>query len=144
MGKIGDEISAILTAIIGLAILAVIVSGGSNTVNVITAAFSGLNALIRTAITPVTGGSIASTGSYPVISAAGGNYGGSNSLYGSSLSGSSGGITIGGFGGGAGGSLSISGSTLNSLTSGLSNLFGTNSNGTSNSASGSDTGWYDV
>jgi hypothetical protein len=57
MGHFGDQIVAILTAIIGVAILAVIVSKNSNTTNVIGAAAQGFSEALSTAISPISGNS---------------------------------------------------------------------------------------
>jgi hypothetical protein len=57
IGKIGGGISALFTGVIGLAILAIVLSNSSNTVNVIQSFFSGLTSLIGTVVTPVSGGS---------------------------------------------------------------------------------------
>jgi hypothetical protein len=57
MSHFGDQIVAILTAIIGVAIVAVIVSNKSNTPNVISAAASAFSNAIGTAVSPITGGS---------------------------------------------------------------------------------------
>lgn len=48
--------AAILTAIIGLAIVAVLISNQSNTSGVIKAASQGLSTIIGTAVSPVTNG----------------------------------------------------------------------------------------
>jgi hypothetical protein len=56
MGHFGDQITAILTAIIGVAILAVILSKNSNTVGVIASASQGFSAALGTAVSPITGG----------------------------------------------------------------------------------------
>jgi hypothetical protein len=55
--KIGIAASALFTGIIGLAILAVVLSNGSSTVTVIQDFFSGLTSLITQVVTPVQGGS---------------------------------------------------------------------------------------
>ena len=57
------------TAIVGLAILAVIVSKNSNTANVIGAAAQGFAADIGAAVSPVTGGTFSNFGGF------GGSYG---------------------------------------------------------------------
>lgn len=56
MGHVGDQIVAILTAIIGVAILAVIFSKNANTAAVITSAAQGFAADLGTAVSPITGG----------------------------------------------------------------------------------------
>lgn len=60
--NIGAAITGFISAIIGLAILAVILSNSSNTVNVLTTFFSGFAGLIQTAVSPVTGGTNATLG----------------------------------------------------------------------------------
>lgn len=57
MGHMGDQIVAILTAIVGVAILSVIVSKQSNTTGVIQAASQGFSQALATAVSPITGGS---------------------------------------------------------------------------------------
>ena len=55
MTHFGDQIVAILTAIVGVAIIAVILSKNSNTANVISSAASAFSQAIGTAVSPVTG-----------------------------------------------------------------------------------------
>lgn len=55
MGHFGDQVVAILTAIIGVAIVAVIVSKRSDTTNVVSSAFSAFSGLVSTAVSPITG-----------------------------------------------------------------------------------------
>jgi hypothetical protein len=115
IGKIGMGVSALFTGIIGLAILAVVLSNGSNTVNVIQAFFSGLTSLITNVVTPVQGGSNVQL------------LGGATSSGSSSGGGGLGGILGGlGGGGGSGGGLSFGGldSILGSSGSGGGSLFG--------------------
>lgn len=54
-GHFGDQIVAILTAIIGVAIVAVIVSKRSDTTNVISAASNAFSNAIGVAVSPITG-----------------------------------------------------------------------------------------
>jgi len=54
---LGKGASTLFTGIIGLAILAVVLSNGSATVQVLQTAFSGLTSLITSIVTPVQGGS---------------------------------------------------------------------------------------
>lgn len=54
-GHFGDQVVAILTAIIGVAIIAVIVSKRSNTANVISSAADAFSSAIGTAVSPITG-----------------------------------------------------------------------------------------
>ncbi len=56
MSDLSTAIAALVTAAFGLAILAVIVSKNANTAGVISAASSGLGAIIEKAVSPVTGG----------------------------------------------------------------------------------------
>ncbi len=51
----GDQIVTIATAIVGVAILAVLVGRNSNTANVIGAAGDAFAGALRTAVSPVTG-----------------------------------------------------------------------------------------
>ena len=55
MDHLGDQIVAILTAIVGVAIVAVIVSKRSNTANVITTGFDAFASALSTAVSPITG-----------------------------------------------------------------------------------------
>lgn len=55
MGKIGEQIVVVLTAIVGVAILAVIVSNNSNTSTVIKAFGNAFSSAIGAAVKPVTG-----------------------------------------------------------------------------------------
>lgn len=55
MSHIGDQVVAVLTAIVGVAILAVILSKNSNTANVIGSAAQGFSEALTTAVSPITG-----------------------------------------------------------------------------------------
>lgn len=55
MSNIGEQITAILVAIIGVAILAVILSPRSQTANVITSASEGFSQMLGVAVSPITG-----------------------------------------------------------------------------------------
>lgn len=55
MSHLGDQVVSVLLAIIGVAIVAVIVSNQSNTQNVIEAASGAFTNAVRTAVSPVTG-----------------------------------------------------------------------------------------
>jgi len=55
MGHVGEQITAILTAIVGVAIVAVIVSRNSNTASVIGSAAQGFSEAIGVAVSPITG-----------------------------------------------------------------------------------------
>jgi hypothetical protein len=63
-GHFGDQVVAILTAIIGVAIVAVIVSNRSNTSNVISSAANAFSEAIGTAVSPITGVNNAGTGGF--------------------------------------------------------------------------------
>jgi len=56
MNSAGEQIVTIAVAIVGVAILAVLVSKQSNTANVITAAGSSFSNAISAAVSPITGG----------------------------------------------------------------------------------------
>lgn len=56
MNRVGEEIATILTAIIGVAILAVLVSKNANTSGVIAAGGKAFAQDLGVAISPVTGG----------------------------------------------------------------------------------------
>jgi hypothetical protein len=62
MDKFGQDVTAIITAIIGVAIVAVVLSNGANTVNVLWSFFQGMVGLLSVAISPITGQSVASGG----------------------------------------------------------------------------------
>jgi len=55
MSKIGEQITVIAIAIIGVATLAVILSRNSNTTGVISAAAQGFSQSLAAALSPVTG-----------------------------------------------------------------------------------------
>lgn len=55
MGHVGDQITSILMAIIGVAILSVILSRRSNTTGVIGSAANAFSMALGTAISPITG-----------------------------------------------------------------------------------------
>jgi hypothetical protein len=57
MGRVGEEIATIATAIVGVAILAVLVSRRADTANVIRSAGGAFSQALATAVSPVTGGS---------------------------------------------------------------------------------------
>lgn len=56
MGDIGSAVAGVATAIIGLAIIAVLVSQNAQTSGVIQSAASGFGNVISAAVGPVTGG----------------------------------------------------------------------------------------
>lgn len=58
MNRLGEEIATILMAIIGVAILAVIVSKNANTAAVIKSGSEGFSKALATAISPVTGAGV--------------------------------------------------------------------------------------
>ena len=103
--------AAVFGAIIGVAIVAVLVSQNSNTANVITAGGSALTGLLRVAVSPVTGGTqyLAAPASGPgttstasgvggLLSGLGGGVGGLTGLVTGSASGSSSSNPFGGAG----------------------------------------------
>jgi PRD1 phage membrane DNA delivery len=55
MDKFGETVTGIIASIITVAIIALVVSGGSTTVGVLTSFFQGLTGLLGVAISPVTG-----------------------------------------------------------------------------------------
>jgi hypothetical protein len=57
MGKIGEQVSVVFIAIIGVATLAVILSKNANTTGVIQAASQGFSQSLAAALSPITGGS---------------------------------------------------------------------------------------
>jgi hypothetical protein len=57
MGKIGEQIVVVLLAIVGVAVVAVILSKNANTSNVIAAAGSGFSQALGAALSPVAGNS---------------------------------------------------------------------------------------
>lgn len=63
-----NSVVTVATAIIGLAILAVLVSRQANTAGVIKAAASGLSQNIAAAVSPVTGGGFGFSGGAPLDS----------------------------------------------------------------------------
>jgi PRD1 phage membrane DNA delivery len=60
--------AAIITAIIGLAIIAVLVSKQSNTTGVIQAGASGLGTILGAAVSPVTGSNVGGAGTGGLLS----------------------------------------------------------------------------
>ena len=58
MSQIWGGVVAVLMAIIGVAILSVLLSNKSNTVNVLNAGSSAFSGALGTAISPITGGSL--------------------------------------------------------------------------------------
>lgn len=65
MGNITESIVTVATLIVGVALLALIVSRKSNTAAVIQAAASGFGNALSVAVSPVTGGSIGANLAYP-------------------------------------------------------------------------------
>ena len=65
MNQITETVVTIATAIVGVAILAVIVSRRSNTAGVIQAAASGFGNALNVAVSPVTGGNVGGNLAYP-------------------------------------------------------------------------------
>jgi hypothetical protein len=56
-GAIGNAITSIIMAVIGVAIIAVLVSGQAQTANVLTAGGTAISKVLGSALSPVTGGS---------------------------------------------------------------------------------------
>lgn len=80
MEKGGTAIVSILTAIIGVSILAVLLSSKSNTTNVLTAAAQGFSGILSVAMSPITG---ATGGGFGTFSGGGGSSGPLSMLSGS-------------------------------------------------------------
>lgn len=129
VGDIGSGIVGMISAVLGLAILAVILSRGATTVSVLGTFFQGLSSLVAVAVSPITGGNsqqlaaaaagLSATGSstYTPVSGFGfGNIGGASTA-------SGGGITIGGGNSNGFGSVSISGQTISNVANGIGGLF---------------------
>lgn len=55
MGHFGEQIVSVATAIVGVAIVAVIVSKNANTANVISSASNAFSQALATAVSPITG-----------------------------------------------------------------------------------------
>jgi hypothetical protein len=55
MDKFGETVTGVIASIITVAIIALVISGGSTTVGVLTSFFQGLTGLLGVAISPVTG-----------------------------------------------------------------------------------------
>jgi hypothetical protein len=133
MGDFGDKIMAIITAIVTLAIIAVVLSFGANTTNVIGSFFSGLAGLIGVAISPVTGQTSGISG---------------NAFFGQPLQGSIIGLGVSNLGN-TGGTLAGTGIALNGLGGALTggaNLISALGGGGGGSLGGSgvvDTGNFD-
>lgn len=70
MGKIGEDIVYLFSALIGVAILAVLFSKGAQTSTVIGSTFSGFAQVLSAAVAPVTGAD-SSIGGIDTISASG-------------------------------------------------------------------------
>jgi len=62
MNSIGAEVATIATAIVGVAILAVLVSKNANTANVIKSAGSSFSGALATAVSPITGSTFSGVG----------------------------------------------------------------------------------
>ena len=58
MNQIVNSITVILSAVVGIAILSVILSKNSNTANVISAGSTGFSSILSAAEAPVTGSSV--------------------------------------------------------------------------------------
>lgn len=89
-------IVGILTAVLGLALVSVLISRSANTAQVIGAASQGFGGIIATAVSPITGGGAAGFGGFSAL----GNSGGSDPLSGIFQGGGMGGMGMGGGGSG--------------------------------------------
>jgi len=76
MNNLTDHVAGIFTLIIGVAILALLVSNKANTVGVIQAAASGFGNALSVAVSPVTGASVTPNLSYPSTATGWANLGG--------------------------------------------------------------------
>jgi hypothetical protein len=121
MGDFGEKLAAGVAALIGLAVIAIVISQRANTANVLGSFFGGLSNVIGTAISPVTGQSVAglTTGQSGQLLGGGGYYTG-GSFAGPTGNAGTLGFNLGGlFGGGGGGGGFNIGGLLN-----LGSLFG--------------------
>lgn len=66
-GNLTDSIVTILTAVIGVAILAVLVSRNANTSGVISSASKGFSGILGTALSPVTGSTFGGLNTLPTL-----------------------------------------------------------------------------
>lgn len=71
MNAITESIVTVATLVVGVALLALIVSRRSNTAGVIQAAASGFGNVLNVAVSPVTGGSMTGNLSYPSMAQGG-------------------------------------------------------------------------
>lgn len=71
MSDLTEKVTSILVLIVGVAILAILVSNKANTVGVIQAAASGFGNALNVAVSPVTGSTVSGNLSYPSTSAFG-------------------------------------------------------------------------
>jgi hypothetical protein len=127
MDKIGTQIAGFISAILGVAIIAVILSRGATTVSVLGTFFQGLTQLLQVVVSPVTGGSNFGTGSAGYTGEVTLGQNGYVSGTGSNASGNNG-ISLNGLG------------SLNLSNSGLGSLFGGGSAGTLAGTAGTVTG----
>lgn len=132
MNNVGEQIAGLVTAIVGVAIVALIVSYNAATTSVISAFFGGLSNLVGVAISPVTGQSVSG------LSAAGLTGGSWIGLGASNLSSMGGAVNVAtqGFG------LSIPSSLISQAGSGAGSLFGGGSS-LFGGGGGFDTGSFD-
>ena len=65
--QIISGIVVVITAIIGVALIAVLVSKGAQTGNVLTSGGSALSSVIKAAVSPVTSGGLVSGGTIPSL-----------------------------------------------------------------------------
>lgn len=93
MNDVGEKVMGIIGAIIGLSVLAIVISSKANTASVLSSFFGGLSNLIGVAISPVTGQTVSNLSA----GLSGGSWSGSSSTSGFSLN-SSYGVNVGGLG----------------------------------------------
>lgn len=121
MNDAGEKVVGIIGAIIGLAVLAIVISARANTANVLASFFGGLSNLVGVAISPITGQQVSNLSGLSgsgggLVSGFGVNLGLGNSNGGFNLNLSGLGSILGGGGGGGG-------------SSGIGSLFGGSSGG---------------
>lgn len=108
MNDAGEKIVGIIGAIIGLAVLAIVISARANTANVLASFFDGLSNLVGVAISPITGQQVSNLSGLSgsgggLVSGFGVNLGLGNSNGGFNLNLSGLGSILGGGGGGSSG-----------------------------------------
>jgi hypothetical protein len=112
---VGKTFAGMIAGIIGVAIISVVLSNGSNTVNVIRAFFGGFSSILAIAVSPTTGNSSGATSAISQLVSGATNNGGYTSA---SVAGG-GGLSFGGSNGTLGGSIGLSGAFIGSALNGL-------------------------